>query len=129
MGLTKVTTLVTDLNGKMPGYEALFTVDGASIHCIAPASVLKAAGIIPHWKMVYKMDNGTLSEVEYGFAIVTFLGNETVVHIIFGAEGTEPILGIMALENVGIGIDAATNTLKRLPAVSLKRLQAIGLKK
>ncbi len=125
MGLTKVTTLVTDLNGRMPGYEALFTVDGASIHCIAPASVLQAAGIVPRWKMVYKMDNGTLSEVEYGFAIVNFLGNETVVHIIFGAEGTEPILGIMALENVGIGIEPATSSLKRMPAVSLKRLQLV----
>ena len=125
MGLTKVTALVTDLNGRMPGYEALFTVDGESIHCIAPTSMLMAAGIVPRWKMVYKMDNGTLSEVEYGFAIVSFLGNETVVHIIFGAEGTEPILGIMALENVGIGVETATNTLKRMPAVSLKRLQVV----
>ena len=125
MGLTKVTALVTDLNGRMPGFEALFTVDGASIHCIAPASVLMAAGIQPRWKMVYKMDNGTLNEVEYGFAIVSFLGNETVVHIIFGPEGTEPILGIMALENVGIGVEPSTNTLKRMPAVSLKRLQMV----
>jgi hypothetical protein len=32
----------------------------------------------------------------------------------------EPVLGVTALESVGIVLDPATRTLKRLPAVPLK---------
>ena len=40
--------------------------------------------------------------------------------VIFGPEGVEPILGVTALESVGVTLDPATHTLKRLPAVPLK---------
>jgi hypothetical protein len=33
------------------------------------------------------------------------MGSETVVQIIFGPEGTELILGVVALENVGIVVE------------------------
>ena len=42
------------------------------------------------------------------------------VTVIFGAEDTEPILGVTAVESVGISVDPRTQALKRLPAVSLK---------
>lgn len=34
-----------------------------------------------------------------------FLGEHTVMQIVFGPEGAEPILGVAALENVGVTID------------------------
>ena len=39
-----------------------------------------------------------------------------------GKYEAEPILGVTALESVGITIDPATRTLKRLPAIPLKLL-------
>lgn len=48
------------------------------------------------------------------------MGSETVAQIIFGPEDAEPILGVVALENVGIGVDPVTRTLKKMPAKSLK---------
>jgi hypothetical protein len=36
------------------------------------------------------------------------------------ADGAEPLLGVTALESVGITVDPANGTLKRLPAVPLK---------
>jgi len=44
----------------------------------------------------------------------------TVGRVIFGPDDAEPILGVTALESVGITIDPATRTLKRLPAIPLK---------
>ncbi len=40
------------------------------------------------------------------------------------ARGTEPILGVTDLESVGITIDTTNQTLKRLPAIPLKRAVA-----
>jgi hypothetical protein len=43
-----------------------------------------------------------------------------VVQVIFGPPDTEPILGVVALENVSIVVDPATQQLKRLHASPLK---------
>ena len=47
--------------------------------------------------------------------------NETTAgRVIFGPDDVEPILGVTALESVGIVIDLTNPTLKRLPAIPLK---------
>jgi len=38
----------------------------------------------------------------------------------FSESGSEPLLGVTALESVGIIVDPANKTLKRLPAIPLK---------
>ena len=122
MGLTKVTALITNLEGEKPGYEALFLVDTGAIHCLAPCSELKKAGIKVKGKKVYELANGEPYEVEYGYAIISFMGDETVTPVIFGPDNAEPILGVLALESTGIGVDPIAGTLKRMPAISLKTL-------
>lgn len=44
----------------------------------------------------------------------------TAGRVIFGPDNAEPILRVTALESVGITIDLASRTLKRLPAIPLK---------
>jgi hypothetical protein len=47
--------------------------------------------------------------------------NETTAgRVIFGPDDVEPILGVTALESVGILIDPTNRTLKKLPAIPLK---------
>lgn len=48
------------------------------------------------------------------------MGEVTAGRIIFGPDNAEPLLGVTALESVGITIDPANRTLKRLPAIPLK---------
>ena len=42
--------------------------------------------------------------------------------VVFGEENAEPLLGLTALESVGIEVDPLNQRLKRLPAVRLKLL-------
>ena len=42
--------------------------------------------------------------------------------VIFGDADAEPLLGVTALESVGIEVDPVNQRLKRLPAVRLKEL-------
>ena len=120
MGITHVTAQIRDLARAGNPFEAEFLVDTGSLHCLAPASRLREAGVTPEGKQMYELANGEPIEYDYGFARVSFLGDETVAHVIFGPEDAEPLLGAVALENTGVVVDPANQTLKRLPAVPLK---------
>jgi predicted aspartyl protease len=79
-----------------------------------------AAGTRPEGKAVYELADGTPLKLEYGFARIKFFGEETVTQVIFAVPGSEPILGAVALENVGVVVDPVSKTLKRLHAKPLK---------
>ena len=121
MGLTHVTTTVRRLAGRGKGFSAEFLVDTGAFHCLAPAKALRKAGIKPEGKNVYELANGRPVELEYGFARIALMGEETVSPIIFGPAGSEPILGVLALEGLGISVDPKTRALKRERAISLKQ--------
>ena len=126
--MTHVAAQIWDLARAGSPFEAEFLVDTGSLHCLAPASRLREAGVTPEGKQTYELANGEPIEYDYGFARVSFLGDETVTHVIFGPEDAEPLLGAVALENTGMVVDPANQTLKRLPAMPLKgTLQAGGL--
>jgi hypothetical protein len=45
-----------------------------------------------------------------------------VARVIFGPDDAEPILGAIALELAGVMVDPVNHVLKKLPAISLKRV-------
>ena len=59
-------------------------------------------------------------EYDYGFAELEFMGDVVPGVVIFGPDSCEPILGVTALETVGIMVDPTQHTLQRLPAIPLK---------
>jgi len=70
---------------------------------------------------VNELANGDVVEYPYGFARVSFMGAETVSKVIFGPNDCEPLLGVVALESAGIGVDPVSCTLKRMAAKPLKK--------
>lgn len=70
--------------------------------------------------MAYELANGETVEYDFGFAEIEFMGELTTGRVIFGPDNTEPLLGVTALESVGILVNPATGVLKRLPAIPLK---------
>ncbi|MBI5209459.1 MAG: clan AA aspartic protease [Elusimicrobia bacterium] len=120
MGAVRVTVAISNLARTKKGFEDTFLVDTGYIDCMAPAGKLKKAGIREEGRDAYELANGQPVEYAYGFARVSFMGSETIVRIIFGPEGTEPILGVVALEDVGIAVDPVSRTLKKMTAKSLK---------
>ncbi len=120
MGLIQVTVTLKVPGSVNAGYEALFLVDTGATDSMAPGSELRTAGIAPIGTTSYELANGEVQEYPFGLAQIEFMGEVTAGRVIFGPEGTEPILGVTALESVGITIDPANRTLKRLPAIPLK---------
>ena len=73
--------------------------------------------------MVYELADGSAHEYEFGLARIEFMGEVTAGRVLFDPDGVEPLLGVTALESVGITIDPVTQTLKRLPAIPLKPIR------
>ncbi len=90
---------------------------------MAPGSAWANAGIQPVGKMSYELANGAVQEYPFGLAQIEFMGEVTAGRVIFGPEDAEPILRVTALESVGITVDPTNRTLKRLPAIPLKRMR------
>ncbi|HEU0040121.1 MAG TPA: clan AA aspartic protease [Verrucomicrobiae bacterium] len=103
-----------------PPYTPSFLVGTGAVVCLAPGPELLKAGVEPEGREAHELANGTPVEYDYGFARLSFMGSDTVTKIIFGPDGVEPLLGVTALESVGIGVDPVSQTLKRYAALPLK---------
>lgn len=125
MGLTRVTVALRASQKAKKTYRSDFLVDTGATDSMAPASQLRAAGIKPIGKLVYELADGTPKELAFGLAVIEFMGDVTAGRVIFGPEGVEPILGVTALESTGIMVNPKDQTLKRLPAIPLKRAYGI----
>jgi clan AA aspartic protease len=126
VGATHVTVAVCNPANPDKRWEALFLVDTGATDCYVPAKHLRAVGIKPKGKRTYELADGSEVSVPIGVAQIEFMGDVVGATVLFGDDDAEPILGVTALESVGIEVDPKNQRLKRLPAVRLKRLKALA---
>ena len=119
VGLSYVTVSL-NAPGHRKKYEAKFLVDTGATDSLAPGAELRKVGILPVGSTAYELADGSLQHYEFGLAEISFMGEVTADRVIFGPDDVEPLLGVTALESVGIVVDPANRTLKRLPAIPLK---------
>jgi predicted aspartyl protease len=120
MGLVHVTGRVAPLSGRR-FFETEFLVDTGAVNCLSPGGALKKIGVRVEGSELFELANGATVEYPFGFVRLTFLGACTVTRMLFGPEDCEPLLGVIALEDVGIGVDPVSRTRKRMTAKPLKR--------
>ena len=120
MGSIHVDVTLRPAKGGRGAYKARFLVETGATDSLAPASCLRKIGMRTKGSRVYEMADGTKHSYAFGLAEISFMGQVTAGRVIFGPEKVEPILGVTALESVGVTIDPARKTLKRLPSVPLK---------
>lgn len=120
MGMTHVTVTIRNPASPERAWEGLFLVDTGAVDCLVPGKELTAIGLAPKAQRTYELANGSEVKMDITTADVEFMGDVVGSTIIFGADDTEPILGVTALESVGIEVDPQNQRLKRLPATRLK---------
>ena len=121
MGLTHVVVRLFNSDSENT-YEADFLVDTGSMDTMAPASALKKLGIQPDGSDLYELASGEFVEYEYGSAKVEFMGEVVPIRIIFGPDGSAPILGVVALETAGYIVDPKNQAIRKLEVRPLKRV-------
>ena len=118
--MTHVTVTVRNPADPNKIWEGLFLVDTGAVDCLVPARHLREIGLEPKGKRTYELADGSEVKMDIAVAEIEFMGDLVGSTVIFGAEDAEPILGVTALESVGIEVDPRTQRLKRLPAARLK---------
>ena len=106
-------------NGKKP-LEVKALVDCGSFYSWAPASALRKLGVKPRETVEGELANGTIITKEVGQIEVEVQGKRTITWIIFGDEGTEPLLGALTLEELGFEVSPRNKQLIPIKVFPLK---------
>ena len=122
MGATHVTVTIRNPAEPERCWEGLFLVDTEATDSLVPGPHLDAIGLEPKGKRTYELADGNEISMDVTTAQIEFMGDIVGGTILYGAPDTEPLLGVTALESVGIEVDPLNQRLKRLPAVRLKTL-------
>jgi clan AA aspartic protease len=123
MGATHVTVTIRNPADPEKTWESLFLVDTGATDSLVPRQHLEALGLKPKGKRIYELADGSELKLDITTADIEFMGEIVGGTIIYGEPNAEPILGVTALESVGIEVDPRNQRLKRLPAVRLKSIR------
>ena len=119
MGTFTVSIQVGDLPGeRFVDMEAL--VDTGSTYTVLPKEVLDQLGIAQEGQRSFELGDDRVVEYPIGYARLRLEGDETIVLVVVGAEGVDPLLGATALENFSLAVDPIHQRLVPVPAL-LKR--------
>ena len=124
MGAVHVTVTIRNPAEPSRSWDGVFLVDTGAADSLVPRPCLEAIGLTPKGQRVYETADGREVKMDVTTGDIEFMGEFTAGVLIFGDAAAEPLLGVTALESVGVEIDPVSQRLKRLPAVRLKRLQA-----
>ncbi len=123
MGATQVTVTIRNPAEPERTWEGLFLVDTGAIDSLVPRQHLEAIGLKPKAQRVYELADGSEVKLDITTGDIEFMGEIVGGTIIFGDPNAEPLLGVTALESVGIEVDPRNQRLKRLPATRLKSMR------
>ena len=120
MGNVNADVVVSNPADRTRKWEGRFLVDTGATDRLVPRQHLEAIGLAPEAERTYVLADG--SEIRMGVAVarIELLGEMVGGTVLFGEPGAEPLLGVTALESLGIEIDPLNRRLKKLPAVNLR---------
>ena len=120
VGATYITVAIRNLAEPERVWEGEFLIDTGAVDSLVPRQHLESIGITPEARRIYGLADGQELIMEIAGAKIEFLGESTWGTVIFGAENVEPLLGVTALESVGVEVDPHNATLNKLPATRLR---------
>ncbi len=124
MGATHVTVAIRNPAEPERVWDGIFLVDTGATDCLVPRQHLESIGIVPEGQRIYGLADGSEIRMDIAVARVEFMGEFVGATVIFGDADAEPLLGVTALESVGIEVDPHNQTLTRLPATRLRGIRA-----
>jgi clan AA aspartic protease len=80
-------------------------VDTGAAYTWIPRAVLEELGIPPTFRRRFRLANGSEIERDCAQATVRVNGSALITVCVFGDEGSEPLLGAVTLEEMGLGVD------------------------
>ena len=120
MGIMHVDVAIRNPADSERVWEGRFLVDTGATDTLVPKQHLESIGLVPKSHRSYGLADGSELRLGIAGADIDFMGESTYGTVVFGEEDAEPLLGVTALESVGIEIDPHNHTMKKLPAVRMR---------
>jgi len=110
MGTFSVAIEVSDTaSDKVESVDAL--VDTGATNTVLPAALLHRLGVSPYRKSTFELADGRQLELEVGRAWIRVDGQREYTQVVFGPDGTDPILGAITLEEMALAVDPVSQRL------------------
>ena len=122
MGAVNATVVIRNPADRTRSWEGRFLIDTGATDSLVPRPHLEAIGLTPEAQRTYVLADGSEITLDVAVARIELLGEIVGGTVLFGDADAEPLLGVTALESLGIEVDPLNQRLKKLPAVRLKTL-------
>lgn len=119
MGVVNADVTVSNPADRSRSWRGSFMVDTGATDSLVPRRRLEAIGIEPESRRAYVLANGGKVEIDVAVARIELMGEMVGGTVLFGDDDAEPLLGVTALESLGIEVDPLNRRLRKLPAVRL----------
>ena len=110
MGGVTANVIVSNPANRNRRWEGQFLVDTGATDSLVPRQHLEAIGIRPEGQRTYVLADGTEIRMDIAVARIELMREIVGGTVLFGNERAEPLLGVTALESLGIeSIRSASN--------------------
>ena len=120
VGATYISVAIRNPSDPELVWEGEFLVDTGAVDTLVPRQHLEVIGLVPEGRRTYGLADGQEVVMDIAGAKIEFLDESTWGTVIFGRANAEPLLGVTALESVGVEVDPHNATLNKLPASRLR---------
>ena len=111
-GETHVPVVIRNPSEPQRTWEGVFLVDTGANDCMVPRRYLEGIGLAPKGERVYQLADGSVVTVDTTIGELEFMGELVPSLMAFGEDGTEPLLGTIALRAAGVEVDLQTESLR-----------------
>jgi len=111
MGFTATAVNVSNPENPKKSKRVKLIVDTGAMYSIISSTDLKALGIKPLYKRKFTLADGRTMERDIGGMLYKYNGYLGHAPVIFGKRGDQQLLGVTALEAMGLQVDPTTKKL------------------
>src|SRR2546422_6038848 len=115
MGLTYVNVVISSPTDPARSRRKKLLADSGALYSIVPKAALRALGIKPYGKETFTLADGSTIERDVGTAFFRINSRRTPSPVIFGEKDDGALLGVIALESLGLTLDPRTGKLRPVP--------------
>ena len=124
MGETRVTALIRNSAEPDRVWEGLFLVDTGAIDSVVPRSILESIGLRAEGQRRYTLADGSEVMMDISGGRLEFMEEIIWTTFVIADAGDEPLLGVLAMQQLGIVVDTRHETVRKLPSIGLRGLGA-----
>jgi len=126
MGFTKVKVEICNSKMQEKWKEVELLADTGAMYSVVQSGTLKKLEIEPIGKRKFTLANGEKIEREIGGALYRIGEYEGYASVIFGLGSDKVLLGVTALEEMGLQVDPITKELKPAELLLFKTVKSFS---